>query len=233
MKQISNKEFEKYKKYLSDKANSRILTQEGIRFICSSHHYDPVEIGHYFLELLPTLPVGCDNDPDEDDPLLASNNWLQAETDEELNELLDMFWGFHDFKIEKVDYSSAPDRVDLLLEYDTHEFHVLLRFIGNISMNFIPVQDYAVDWLTGATLGKNEHGQIIWAGDEDIATNDLPMDVLWIKGTSLRYALLDENGHPKRLPEDLVHQVFQCLNIDTGKYEDTDKQFHPHYCSTK
>ncbi len=115
----------------------------------------------------------------------------------------------------------------------SHEYRVLLRFIGNVSMNFLPVQDYAVDWLTGASLGKNEKGQIVWAGDDDIDAHDLPNDVLWITGNSLRYALLDEKGQPKKLPEDLVHQTWHHLNYDTDKYEDIDVIFHPRYCQTE
>ena len=161
--------------------------------------------------------------------MMNQTYWLQAETDIELSELLDMFWGFHDFKIEKVNYTSSKDQIDLLLEYDTHEFFVLLRFSGKVSMNFQPVQDYDVDWLTGSSIGRNKQGQIVWAGADDIDGNDLPDDIIWIAGDSVRYAYIDKNREPKQLPEDMIHQVWHTLNYETGKYEDIEKEFHPRY----
>ena len=35
MKQISNKEYEKYQQYQTDKLHSRILTPDGLRVICA------------------------------------------------------------------------------------------------------------------------------------------------------------------------------------------------------
>lgn len=55
MKQISNKEYEEYQKYLRDKSNGRILTPDGLRMICSAYEYDPEKIGLHFLELLPKI----------------------------------------------------------------------------------------------------------------------------------------------------------------------------------
>ena len=140
-----------------------------------------------------------------------------------------MFWGFHDFKIEKVNYTSSKDQIDLFLEYDTHEFSVLLRFIGNVSMNFQPVQDYDVDWMTGSLIGKNKKGQIVWAGADDIDAKDLPDDVLWIAGDSLCYLYLDKDGVSQKLPEDMIHQIWNSLNFETGKYDEIEKFFHPRY----
>ena len=53
MKQISNKEYEEYQKFLRDKSNGRILTPDGLRMICSAYEYAPEKIGRHFLELLP------------------------------------------------------------------------------------------------------------------------------------------------------------------------------------
>ena len=38
MKQISNKEYEKYQKYQTDKLHGRILTPDGLRVVCAGHH---------------------------------------------------------------------------------------------------------------------------------------------------------------------------------------------------
>lgn len=162
--------------------------------------------------------------------MMDNTYWLQAETDIELSELLDMFWTFHDFRIEKVNYTSSENQIDLLLEYDTHEFSVLLRFSGNVSMNFKSLQDYEVDWLTGSSIGKNKQGQIVWIGADDIDANELPDDIIWIAGDSLRYLYIDESGQSQKLPEDMIHQVWHGLNYETGKYVDVEKEFHPRYC---
>ncbi|MBQ7581122.1 MAG: hypothetical protein IJU39_07450 [Clostridia bacterium] len=162
--------------------------------------------------------------------MIGHEYWIQAETDSEQNELLDMFRGFHDFRIENVNYTSAHDQIDLLLEYDTREFSVLLRFMGNVSMNFIPLKEYPADWLMGSSIGNTNQGQIVWSGDEDINANDLPNDVLWISGNSLHYVFLDKNGEPQKLPDDMIHQVWHRYNFETREYEDIEKEFHPRYC---
>lgn len=158
--------------------------------------------------------------------------WLQAETNDELSEMLDMFWGFHDFRIEAIGYSSSGDKIDLLLAYDTQEFCILLSFIGNVSMNFVATRDYEADWLMGALLGRNKHNQTVWTGadDDDIDINELPNDVLWIAGDRLHYLFLDHAGQAQQIPEEMIHQVCKRYNFETGKYDHIEKEFHPRYC---
>lgn len=55
MKQVSNKEYEQYQEYLSLRSKGKILTPDGLRFICQAHDYDPEAIGRHFLELLPKI----------------------------------------------------------------------------------------------------------------------------------------------------------------------------------
>ena len=52
MKQISNKEYEKYQQYQTDKLHGRILTPDGLRLICASFDNDPEQIGKHMLEML-------------------------------------------------------------------------------------------------------------------------------------------------------------------------------------
>jgi hypothetical protein len=229
MKQIPNKEYEKYQQYLSDKTKSRILTPEALRFICEANHYDAAAIGQYFLELLPTICAGRTADPEYAPDVASNKYWLCAETEAELTDLLDMFWGFHDFRIEKIEYSAAPDCIDVLLEYDTHDIHILLRFIGNVSMNFIAGQEYGADWLMSTSLGIGKNGQVAWAGADDLSIKELPSDVLWILGDKLHYAYLGNDGQPMPLPDDILHQVWHQLNYETGNYEDSEHDFHPRY----
>ena len=52
MPTITKKELEEYRQMCYDKNHGRILTPEGIRFICEAHNYEPEAIGKYFLEIL-------------------------------------------------------------------------------------------------------------------------------------------------------------------------------------
>ena len=52
MKQISNKEYEKYQQYLTDQLHGRTLTLDGLRIICASFDYDPEKIGKHMLDML-------------------------------------------------------------------------------------------------------------------------------------------------------------------------------------
>ena len=49
MKQISNKEYEKYQ---TNKLHSRILTPGGLRVVCAGLDNDPEKIGKHMLERL-------------------------------------------------------------------------------------------------------------------------------------------------------------------------------------
>lgn len=52
MKQISNKEYEEFKKYQEDKIYGRILTPKALRVICESLQNDPEKIGIHMLEMM-------------------------------------------------------------------------------------------------------------------------------------------------------------------------------------
>ncbi len=232
MKQITNIEYEKYQQYLSDKLHGRILTPGAIRFICEANGYDAARIGWHFLELLPTALAGRSPDADELPGGASCKYWLCAESEAELNEFSDMFWGFHDFRIERIEYSAAADRIDVLLEYDTHDIRILLRLLGSVAMNFVPGQDYAANWLMGASMGIGATGQIVWVGADDaVDIKAPPADALWVSGNKLHYALLGDDGRPREIPEEILHQERHALNYITGEYDITEKDFHPRYLS--
>ena len=52
MKQISNKEYERYQHYQTDKLHGRILTPDGLRVVCAGLDNDPEKIGKHMLEML-------------------------------------------------------------------------------------------------------------------------------------------------------------------------------------
>ena len=52
MKQISNKEYEKYQQFQTDRLHGRILTPDGLRIICAGLENNPEKIGIHMLEIL-------------------------------------------------------------------------------------------------------------------------------------------------------------------------------------
>lgn len=55
MQKITNKQYEEYRKLIDDREHGRILTPDGLRFICSACNFDPTEIGKIMLENLAKL----------------------------------------------------------------------------------------------------------------------------------------------------------------------------------
>ena len=52
MPTITKKQLEDYEQLCRDRDNGRLLTPDGLRFICEANNYDPKAIGRHFLEVL-------------------------------------------------------------------------------------------------------------------------------------------------------------------------------------
>ena len=52
---ITNKEYEEFQRYKSDKVQGKILTPDGLRFIIEANEYDAQKIGQHFLDMLPKI----------------------------------------------------------------------------------------------------------------------------------------------------------------------------------
>lgn len=55
MATITKKQLEEYEQLKRDRDNGRLLTPDGLRFICEANGYDPEKIGKHFLEVLPRV----------------------------------------------------------------------------------------------------------------------------------------------------------------------------------
>lgn len=56
MKEITNKEYEKYLEYKRDCLNGKLLTKEFLRKVCEAHEFNAELIGKYILkEVYPKL----------------------------------------------------------------------------------------------------------------------------------------------------------------------------------
>lgn len=49
---LTAKQIEEYKRLCHDREHGRLLTPDGLRFICASYDYDPEAIDKHFLEVL-------------------------------------------------------------------------------------------------------------------------------------------------------------------------------------
>ena len=49
---LTKKQIEEYKELRSARDNGRLLTPNGLRFICEAYNNDPEGIGKHFLEVL-------------------------------------------------------------------------------------------------------------------------------------------------------------------------------------
>lgn len=51
-KTLTQKQIADYEQLCRDRNNGRLLTPDGLRFICEANGYDPDAIGRHFLEVL-------------------------------------------------------------------------------------------------------------------------------------------------------------------------------------
>lgn len=61
---LTKEQIADYEKLCHERNNGRLLTPDGIRFICESYNYDAEKIGQHFLELLPKI---CSAEVNRDD----------------------------------------------------------------------------------------------------------------------------------------------------------------------
>ena len=55
MKQLTNKQYEEYRKFKDLQLKGLLLTPNGVRFICEMYNFNAEKIGQHFLDLLPTI----------------------------------------------------------------------------------------------------------------------------------------------------------------------------------
>lgn len=52
MRNLTKKQIADYEPLCQDRIHGRLLTTDGLRFICEAYHFDPEAIGQRFLEVL-------------------------------------------------------------------------------------------------------------------------------------------------------------------------------------
>ena len=56
-KTLTQKQIADYEQLCRDRNNGRLLTPDGLRFICEANNYDPEAIGQHFLEVLANMSI--------------------------------------------------------------------------------------------------------------------------------------------------------------------------------
>ncbi len=139
----------------------------------------------------------------------------------EIDEFLEMFWEFHDFRIVEVFYKPEMDSVSVVFEYDDRTTRVLLQFSGEVSFHVLPV-DFEADWIMGACVvvdGK----QYKWMQCEKDEAPRIDYDITWFKGNEIRWAMVDKNNAPIEISANILHQHF----VNSIENREWDRDFTP------
>lgn len=126
--------------------------------------------------------------------------WYEMEkTEKGIKNFLDSNWGFHDFRIEKIEYIPGKDCVEIFLKYDS-------------------------EWLGGCVTLLLENNLIIWLDDDSWGSqtgehlNEMKEHTTWAEAERIFWAVTDENGHPVEMPQNRIHQIGNTY----GKIEEKD-----------
>lgn len=154
--------------------------------------------------------------------------WFEVEKSKNgIENFLDSNWGFHDFRIEKIEYVPGKDMVEIFFKYDTMDHGVLLRFVRVHDMHISIQKDYEDDWIMGSTVLILDDGSLIWLDDDwwgkesKEHLDELKTHTTWIESEQIFWAITDANGNPVEMPYERIHQVWVCY----GKQEEKHFEF--------
>ncbi|MCD7950539.1 MAG: hypothetical protein LUG12_09820 [Erysipelotrichaceae bacterium] len=147
--------------------------------------------------------------------------YVVSTRDNSADQLLHMLWEFHDFRIMEVNYSATRDTVDVLFEYDTRQLYVLLQFQGHVHF-YVECIDVMDDWISEATLHKCRNNQLRWIKCEvnESEFNKPVENVTYFQGNTIKWAIVDKDGHTLPVPDNLLHQRIKDYNYETKQYEE-------------
>lgn len=89
--------------------------------------------------------------------ILFMGKWFNIIKDSEyFKEFMEMFYAFHDYRIDKIIYDASQNQVDVVFEYDITDCEkIMLRFIGISAMHINTDIDYEAGWLSGTELADS------------------------------------------------------------------------------
>lgn len=171
--------------------------------------------------------------------------WYEMEKSEKgIKDFLESNWEFHDFRIERVTYTSEKDCLDIFLKYDTMKEGVLLRFAWTHDIHIAPTDFYACAWLGGSVVVRlnNDSDSVIWLSDDGWGDessehlDELKKYTTWVEAERVFWAITDADGNPVEMPEDRIHQIWRSYDVETEKHFDLkpfegdwEEILHPFY----
>ncbi|MDF2557686.1 MAG: uncharacterized protein K0R71_1514 [Bacillales bacterium] len=119
------------------------------------------------------------------------NIWTYISTEEDANDFLKDFVGFHDSIIEKIVYEEDYGQRRLTVTFDNSGWYgiVELCFEGLIAMNLIPAQENFSREIYGGTLVVKDES-IFWA-DDVLQNEEMNFEVSYIKALNLKWRKID------------------------------------------
>lgn len=147
--------------------------------------------------------------------------WYKVEkTEQGIKDFLDCNWGFHDFRIERVEYVAGNDMVEIFLRYDTGKEGVRLRFVGLSGVHIAVIFDYKETWLYDTTLLLRDDRDLQWFAAEDVSEEEAndPSFCTWVKSREMTWAVTDGEGQPVEIPENRLNQVWNVYGETVEKH---------------
>ena len=122
------------------------------------------------------------------------NEWKYINTEEDIQEFMDFFMGFHDSRMEKLtyeEYEKKGTKVNVIFDNSGWFGKVELCFEGVCDLRVVPHLDYDSTELDSATLQIDDKG-IFWA-DGYMEKPDMTYDGNIIRACSLKWKKLEED----------------------------------------
>lgn len=156
--------------------------------------------------------------------------WYEMEKSPKgISNFLNSNWGFHDFRLEKVEFIPGKDCVEIFLKYDTGNEGVLLRFAWIQDMHIQTKRDYDVDWIFGCVLIPVENNCFIWLDDDTWGKSsvdhldELKAYTTWVEAERLFWAITDGDGNPVEMPPDRIDQTWNSYGKILHKHFDLNE----------
>lgn len=119
--------------------------------------------------------------------LSDANEWNYIQTQDEANEFMKLFAGFHDSTLEKLYYEDEQGSTNVVVTFDNSGWYgiVELCFEGVLAINIRPAKEnYSRDIYEGTLLIHDE--TVLWA-DWYMENEDLSFDGSYIKALNLKW----------------------------------------------
>ena len=160
---------------------------------------------------------------------MKTKGWYKIIIDEDyLNEFLDIFSGFHDYRITHFTYDCEKNTLMVYFRYDTGQEGILLKFINVKDMHICPCDDYEISWLYGASLKMAPSYSLFWYNVDDEDNIDVVKKenyITWVESEQIIFAWLDKDDQITPLTEEKLNPVWNILNFETMKYDHIQKHF--------